>query len=181
MSPNTQASTPVCYTRLVGSINEHITKEVLKDIDGANSNDQKKSIVLTLCSSGGLLYYAQAIYDAIHASKKPVVCIATGTCMSAALMILQAAHRRVARSNTVFMLHQSSYWREEHTYIDEINIMSKEWNRLYKQFVKQTIHRSVITEEKFEEIAKPRKYFLANEALQMKFIDSISDEWISSY
>lgn len=178
MNSNTPTTTPTCYSRLIGQINENSIKDVLKDIDGANSNENKKLIILTLCSFGGALYYAQALYDAIKASKKPVVCIVTGQCMSAGLMVLQASHRRIARSNTIFMLHQASYWREEHTYIDEINIMSEEWNRLYKQFVTQSIDKSTITLAEFEKIAKPRKYFTAKEALAMKFIDEISDKWI---
>lgn len=181
MNQNTPATTPTCYTRLIGQINENSIKDVLKDIDGANSNENKKLIILTLCSNGGALYYAQALYDSVKASRKPVVCIVSGQCMSAGLMVLQAAHKRVARSNTIFMLHQASYWREEHTYIDEINIMSEEWNRLYKQFVTQSISKSTVTPAIFEKIAKPRKYFTAKEALEMKFIDNISDEWVDSY
>ncbi|OGK62306.1 hypothetical protein A2446_06290 [Candidatus Roizmanbacteria bacterium RIFOXYC2_FULL_38_9] len=181
MKPNGPETTPNCYSRLVGPIDEKSVKEVLKDIDGANNNDQKKLIILTLASSGGLLYYAQVLYDAIKASKKPIVCIVSGSCMSASLMILQAASKRISRPNTIFMLHQSTYWTEQHTYMDEINVMNKEWNRLYKQFVTQSISRSTITLEEFEKIAKPRKYFSAKEALDMKFIDTISDKWIDSY
>lgn len=178
MKPVTSESAPICYTRLIGMINEISVKEVLKDIDGANSNPGKKLIVFTLSSSGGFLYYSQALYDAIKASQKPVICVVSGSCMSAALMVLQAAHKRISRPQTIFMLHQSSYWREEHTYIDEMNILSEEWNRLYKQFVNQSIHRSSLSFEKFEKMAKPRKYFSAEEALEMKFIDEISDKWI---
>jgi len=180
MNHSSSSTTPICYTRLIGHINENTIKDVLKDIDGANSNENKKFIIFTLCSNGGALYYAQALYDAIKASIKPVICIASGQCMSAGLMILQAAHKRIARTNTIFMLHQASYWREEQTYIDEINIMSGEWNRLYKQFVTQSIHRSTITHAEFEKIAKPRKYFTAKEALDIKLIDSINDEWVDS-
>lgn len=181
MQNNTSASTPICYTRLVGPINEKSVIEVLKDIDGANNNENKKVIILTLCSSGGLLYYAQALYDAIKASKKPVIAIATGTCMSAAVMILQAAHKRISRSNTVFMLHQSSYWREEHTYIDEMNIISKEWNRSTDLFIKQTIEKSKLSKELFDKIAKPRKYLSAQEAMDNGLIDEVNDKWIENY
>jgi len=162
-------------------INETSIRDVLKDIDGANSNPNKQAIILTMCSSGGLLYYAQALYDAIKASRKPVTCIVTGSCMSAAVMVLQAARKRVARSQTIFMLHQSSYWREEHTYIEEMNIMSKEWNRLYRQFADQSIGRSAVSFPQFEKMAKPRTYLTAQEALELKFIDEINDEWVDSY
>lgn len=182
MSTNdSPATTPVCYTRLVGMINEESVKEVLKDIDGANSNDNKKLIVFNLVSSGGLLYYAQALFDSIRASKKPVVAVVSGTCMSASVMVLQAAHKRIARPNTIFMLHQSAHWREEHTYMDEMNIISGEWNRIYRLFVEQSISRTKLKFDDFEKIAKPRKYLSPDEALSMGLIDGISDKWIDSY
>jgi len=180
MQNTNSALTPLSYTRLVGQINEKTIVEVLKDIDGANNNDNKKLIILTLCSSGGLIYCAQAVYDAIKASKKPVICIATGTCMSAAVMILQAAHKRVARSNTVFMVHQASFWQEQHTYIDEINIISQEWNRSAELFFKQTIEKSKLSHDEFNRLAKPRKYFSAKEAQEFGLVDEISDKWIES-
>lgn len=181
MKQTSSETAPNCYTRLVGPINEDSVAGVLRDIDGANNNDNKKLILFTLASSGGLLYYAQALYDAIKASKKPVVTVVTGSCMSASLMVLQASAKRIARPSTIFMLHQSSHWREEHTYIDEMNIMTEEWNRLYRLFIEQTLSRSTLNFEEFEKTAKPRKYFTAKEALEMKFIDEISDTWIDSY
>ena len=180
MQNNTASLTPLYYSRLIGSINEKSVVEVLKDIDQYNNNENKKCMILTICSSGGLPYFAQAVYDAIKASKKPVVCVATGTCMSAAVMILQAAHKRITRSNTIFMIHQSTAWREEHTYLDEMNILNKEWNRVGDLFAKQTIEKSKLTQEKYYEIAKPRKYFSAQEALELGFIDEINDKWIES-
>lgn len=176
----TSSTVPLCYTRLIGQINEKSVESVLTAIDGANNNDNKKLIVFSMCSAGGLLYFAQALHDAIHASKKPVICVVSGTCMSSAIMVLQAAHKRVARSKTIFMLHQSTYWRDEHTYIDEMNVLHDEWNRLHKQFVSQTIERSKISFDEFEKIAKPRKYFSAQEALDMKLIDEVNDKWVES-
>jgi len=181
MNPNSKELTPICYTRLVGEITESLTRELLKEIDNANSNPNKKIIILTICSTGGLLYYSQAIYDAIKASKKPVVGIATGTCMSVAVMILQATHKRISRTNTRFMLHPSVHWRGDKTYIDEMNIISEKWNIMYKNFIARSLVKSTLTFEEFEKIAKPRKYLSADEAFKLKLVDTISDEWVDSY
>jgi ATP-dependent protease ClpP protease subunit len=180
MQNNLVSLTPHYYSRLIGQINEKSAGDVMKDIDQYNSNENKKILILTICSSGGLLYFAQAIYDHIKASKKPVICIATGTCMSAALMIMQAAHKRVSRTNTIFMMHQSNYWREEHTYIDEMNIINQEWNRSTELFVKQTIEKSTITPEEYTKVVSPRKYFGALEAKKMGLVDEINDQWIET-
>ena len=115
MQANIASTNPLYYSRLIGKIDEKSANEVVKDIDQYNNNENKKLFILTICSMGGLLYFAQTIHDSIKASKKPIICIASGTCMSAAVMIIQAAQKRVTRSNTVFMLHHSSYFREEKT------------------------------------------------------------------
>lgn len=62
---------PLYYTRLIGPVNEKSVVEVIKDVDQANGNEAKKDIVLTLCSSGGLLSYAQArkYFGAVEAKK----------------------------------------------------------------------------------------------------------------
>jgi len=180
MQTNTASTDPLYYSRLIGKIDEKSANEVIKDIDQYNSNDCKKLFILTICSMGGLLYFAQAIHDSIKASKKPIICIASGTCMSAAVMIIQAAQKRIARPNTVFMLHHSSYYREEKTYIDEMNIINQEWNRSTDLFIKQTIEKSTISKERFDEIAKPRKYLTAQEAKDFGLVDEINDKWIES-
>lgn len=64
------------FTRLIGEVNFESVKEVMKDIDLANNNAYIKEIILTICSYGGLLYLAFALYDHIKASKKPVNIIA---------------------------------------------------------------------------------------------------------
>ena len=61
-----------------------------------------------------------------------------------------------------------------------MNILNKEWNRVGDLFAKQTIEKSKFTQEKYYEIAKPRKYFSAQEALELGFIDEINDKWIES-
>jgi len=180
MQNNAASLTPLYYSRLVGEINEKSIIDVLKDIDQYNSNENKKTMILTICSNGGYLYYAQAVYDSIKASKKPIVCVTSGICMSAALMILQAAQKRVSRPNTVFMIHQSSYWKAEKTYIDEMNVLNQEWNRSEGLFLSQTIEKSKLSKEKYYEIAKPRKYLSAQEALELGFIDEINGKWIES-
>lgn len=181
MQNPTASSTPLCLTRLIGPINEKSVVDVIKDIDQANSNDAKKSVIFTIASSGGLLYYAQALYDSIKASKKPVTIVASGVCMSAALMILQAGHKRISRPDTFFMVHQASYWLEQHMYIDEMNVINDQWNRSANLFVKHTLERSILSREEFDKIAKPRKYFDSEEAKKWGFIDEISDKWIESY
>src|SRR5438477_10404928 len=89
--------------RLVGEINYESIKEPLREIDAANHDDSVREIHFTLASWGGDLYCAFALYDQIKASRKPVDVVAAGVCMSAAVMVMQAARLRISRPHTVFM------------------------------------------------------------------------------
>src|SRR5258708_40010619 len=107
MSSDNLEKSPVFYTRLVGKVEEKSIKEVMEDIDTANSQEFVKEIILTITSTGGRLYDGFALYDYIKASKKPIDVIAAGYCMSAAVMIMQAARKRTSLPNTSFMVHPS--------------------------------------------------------------------------
>jgi ATP-dependent protease ClpP protease subunit len=171
-------SNKTIYSRLIGEVNDKTVGEVIHDIDKAHTSINCGNIVITIESTGGLLYPAFALYNHISASKIPVTVVASGTCMSSALMILQSAQKRISRPNTVFMMHQSNYWRDQHTYYDEMKVITSEWDRLYKEFVSLTIKKSDISLAQFEDIAKPRKYFLPDEALKLNLIDEVSDKWV---
>lgn len=62
-------------------------------------------IHIILNSSGGDIYSALAIYDAIMECKIPISIKAYGQCMSAAILILQAADIRISSPNCSFMMH----------------------------------------------------------------------------
>jgi len=78
-----------------------------KIIKGLSILDNKPSepIKIILNSPGGSLSQALAIYDAILRSPCYIEILATGQCMSAATIILQAADKRVLSQNCLLMVH----------------------------------------------------------------------------
>lgn len=161
---NSTNKSPVYYTRLVGKVDDASVKEVMKDIDTANSLDYVKEIRMTLTSTGGWLYPAFALYDHIVASKKPVDIIAEGYCMSAAVMILQAGRKRISRPHTSFMIHPSSYNQDDKKPYSEFLEVVGEYKRNHKLFVKLTIARPGASRKEYEAIYEPRKYLTPQEA-----------------
>ena len=144
-----ESKSPIFYTRLVGMVEDKSIKDVMKDIDHANSHDH------------------------IKASKKPVDIIAEGYCMSAGVMILQAGRKRISRPHTSFMVHPSNYSQEDRKPYSEFLSMVEEYKRNHDLFVKLTIDRSGMSKSEFEKLYEPRKYLSAENARELKLIDEI--------
>jgi ATP-dependent protease ClpP protease subunit len=81
---------------VAGDINEEMVGEVLLAIEHRVSR-------IILNSTGGCICDAMAIYDALIG--RDIIIVATGSCMSAALIVLLAGSRRFATEHTRFMLH----------------------------------------------------------------------------
>ena len=158
------ADSSIFSTRLVGNIDEETVKDVIEDLNIANSKAYVTSILFTLVSYGGDVLYSFALYDHIRALKKPVDIIVEGMCMSAAVMILQAGRRRVARPHTVFMVHPTITSLEEKSYPEFISI-ADQFKRNHDLFVQLSIERSGMTRDEFEKIYTPRRYLTPEEAL----------------
>lgn len=154
----------VFYTQLIGNIEDDTIKKVIEDLNIANSKEYVKEVRLTLVTYGGDLLYAFALYDHIQASAKPVDIIVEGACMSAGVMILQAARKRISRPNTVFMVHPSITSLEEKAYPEFISIVDQ-YKKNHELFIRLSIERSGMSREEFERIYNPRKYLTPQEAL----------------
>jgi ATP-dependent Clp protease, protease subunit len=151
-------------TRLVGEVNDSTTKELLKDIDEANSKEDVDLIKVTLTSGGGSLQCGFAIYDHIRFSEKPVDIWAAGYCMSAAVMILQAARERISYPHTVFMVHPSRYKIEETRAYEEVEEMVNQYKRNHQTFLDLSIQRSGMSRTRFHRLCKAFWYMTPEEA-----------------
>jgi ATP-dependent protease ClpP protease subunit len=171
-----ESNSPIFYTRLVGMVEDKTVRDVMRDIDHANSHDHIREIRLTISSKGGWLYDGFALYDHIKASEKPVDIIAEGYCMSAGVMILQTGRKRISRPHTIFMVHPSSYTQEDKKPYSEFLLMVDEYKRMHDLFVKLTIGRSGMNRMSFEKLYEPRKYLSAENAKELKLIDEILEK-----
>lgn len=151
------------YTQLIGDIDESSVKHAIEDINIANAKGYVDRVLLTLVTYGGDLLYGFALYDHIKASKKPVDIVTEGVCMSAGVMILQAARTRIARPHTIFMVHPSITHVEEKAYHEFLSIVDQ-YKRNHELFVRLSIERSGIDYVEFEKIFTPRKYLSPIEA-----------------
>lgn len=79
-------------------------ERVIKGLSILETNPELP-IKIILNSPGGDVYQGLAIYDAIKRSPCYVEILATGQCMSAASIILQAADKRILSKNCIVMVH----------------------------------------------------------------------------
>jgi ATP-dependent Clp protease protease subunit len=80
-------------------------ERTIKGLAILDSQNQDRSIRIILNSPGGDIYQGLAIYDAIKRCQSQVEILATGQCMSAASIILQAADTRTLSPNCLVMVH----------------------------------------------------------------------------
>jgi len=71
-----------------------------------NAIDPKKEITIWLCTEGGSLSAALALYDTIRMIESKVIIYTSGICASAGLLILAAGDERYSTENTQFFYHQ---------------------------------------------------------------------------
>jgi ATP-dependent Clp protease protease subunit len=174
-TPQSESKLHVRRTRLMGQINSYSVKEVMKDIDKANEEDEVDEIKMLLGSGGGSIYDGVALYDHILASEKPIDIVAAGNCMSAAVTVLQAGRKRLSYPHTTFMVHPSSFGMERKSFDDAVETFDQ-YKKLHYSFLDLTLERSGMKREEIESMYNPKKYFTAQEALQMGpngFIDEI--------
>lgn len=166
---------------LSGDINFESARDILHGIHHANTYDEVEKIVITLNSAGGDLYSGFALYDQIRASKKPVDIITTGCCMSAAVLILQAARKRYARKHTIFMVHPPQFSIGDYTPYREFQKISVNYGRNFNLLLELIAERVGMSIEELEAYSTPIQYVDTEMALKIGkngFIDEMTEEWI---
>lgn len=91
---------------ITGEINQELAAAITSQLMALNSNSQDNPIYCYINSQGGDVYSAFAIFDIMRHIKAPVITVAMGQCMSAALLLLQGGDLRLALPLTQFMYHE---------------------------------------------------------------------------
>lgn len=160
------------FAYLFGRIERDSVKSTIKEIDQANNDAEVKDITLRITSRWWLIGVWAALYDLIHENKKPINGVASWSCWSAAVMVLQACKKRYAHKNTVFMIHQSNsqILKVPHdeflAKIDYLKIMEK-------KFFELSFTRATLSKKEIKKLYDPIKYLSAEEALKIWLIDEI--------
>jgi ATP-dependent Clp protease protease subunit len=135
-------------------------ERVIKGLSLLDNQATDKPIKIILNSPGGDPIHALAIYDAIRRCESEVQILATGQCMSSAMIILQAADLREVSKHCWLMIHDGtesysgnsadfSKWAKMAEQLNQqiYNIFSEASGKAASYFSKKCKHDYILTAE----------------------------------
>lgn len=152
--------------------NDHpLSSEILLALQELTKKS-KKPITLYINSEGGSVSTAFAVYDAIQACPASVIGIATGACLSSALLVLQACTKRLATQHSTLMIHGGSISTGRLS-PNECKTTALACYRDMRKFSDLVRARTSIDARTFEKWSNRAKYFTPEEALKWGLIDGV--------
>lgn len=151
---------------LVGDVDVDMTLKTVKYVNHLKRTNNLDPIEVILCTTGGYVVDGFAVYDLLANLANPVHIHCVGACMSAGTIILGAADFKTATHNTQFLVHYGESYADSEdgvTHNKRMNDITKDILAGYTGKTKRTITNWY----------KRQKYFLAEEALKLGFIDEI--------
>lgn len=142
-------------------------------------NHQVDKIVVIICSPGGSVMEAVAMFDYLRSwsrNKVPVHTVASGYCQSAATIVLQAGDRRYSTESTIFMTHNAYLWIRADTAIKQEDLddldkdFTRERDRMIGIFARRMRLKPFMLEKYFTDV---EYYFDPVTAYQVGFIDEL--------
>jgi ATP-dependent protease ClpP protease subunit len=141
----------------------------------------KRDIYLKINTDGGDFNGARKLHSNIATSPCPVIGIVTGDAFSAALIALQACHRRYATKYSRFLIHQTSLpvkitvksdtdFETFKKRLGEIKNETKKGNEMLLDILAE---RLTISRDQIKEMIKTGVELNAEEALKIGLIDEI--------
>jgi ATP-dependent Clp protease, protease subunit len=156
---------------LAGEVSESMYVRLTTGLAILTTQSSVKRHTLVLNTLGGDVYQALAIYDAIRIHERPVDILVNGPCLSAGVIILQAAQGRAATPSSYFMVHEGN---------EAIEGESATVHRTIKHFEKLNEYtfdlinaRLRVPSDRLSKWMSRDKYFNAKEALAVGLIDKI--------
>lgn len=137
--------------------------------------ESKKPVTISVFTGGGSLDASLALYDLIRDYRKkfPVWCLAVGPCMSGGVIVMQAAHLRLAYPHARFMVHDIAFLGSNQSFAEQ-QIQAEESKRLQKLVRDIIYERSRIDLDKLRKAKGPvDHYYDADLAKHLGLIDKI--------
>lgn len=158
---------------LIGGVDEDLYTRAATGLALLNQANRLDRITIILNTLGGEVYQGLAIYDLIKLSATPVDVLVNGPCLSAGVIILQAAQVRAATSSSFLMVHDSTeeiegLRRDVRSTVRHFDDLSeKMWKRILHQIdpEKQELYKQSWSEED--------TYFTPEEALLVGLLDKV--------
>lgn len=158
---------------VIDSIVYHIIR--YNRIDKGIPKEQRKPIILYINSPGGSVADGYGVIDVILTSKTPIYTVNVANCLSMALLIFIAGHKRYAMPHSEFLLHDgaSGGFDSSNKMQDRMKFESEQIESMTKDFI---VKNTKITNEQYEMNLRKEWYFLPKEGKELGVVDCIVGE-----
>lgn len=166
--------------RVVNLVGEIDDTSVQKFMDRFSELDATKgSIRVNICSPGGFVYGGLALFDLLSNSKNDVTTYALGDTSSAAVLVLQGGHQRVAGPNCTLFLHEVWSCGISGTY-DEIKFQNKHLKKLHEIYCEVLSKRSGLALNKVKKMCNQENFLSAHKAWTLNLVDEVMGDKINA-
>jgi ATP-dependent Clp protease protease subunit len=121
-------------------VENQMASDLIRALEVFKYEDPKAPVTLMINTLGGDEFSMYAMYDAIRAVPFKVTMIATGACMSAGTIIIQAADERLITPTSTFMIHDGYLFEGGHARNVEkwIDFWKKDRHRMYEIYASRS-------------------------------------------
>ena len=156
------------------SIASFIVEQILdcNRIDEGVNPEEREPIRLYINSPGGDVTEGFALISAIEISKTPVYTINMGQWSSMAFLIGIAGHKRLSLPKASCLMHYGSFflYGTANKVKDRVEFENRFVDEVVKPFV---LKHSKMSEQEYDKLDRKEFYMMANDALELGFIDEI--------
>lgn len=138
-----------------------------------NALGDKKNINVVIQSSGGDVFAANAIYNALNLNKATITGTIIGICASAATIILMACDKRRIAKNAILIAHNPSISLWGSYTSEDLLELAGRTDRVKKSIVTAYMERLDKTEEEINQIMDVESWYVGQEAVDAGFCDEV--------
>jgi len=147
------------------------------DTDLGIAPKDREPIKIYIDSTGGSVFAAFVIIDAIALSKTPIYTINMGAALSAGFVIFIAGHKRFAYPNAIFLFHEGS--TNSHLMdAGKFRNFANFYDLLLERSKEMILEKTNISLELYKEKRNDDWWFFANEAIELGVCDEILTSFI---
>lgn len=158
---------------LGSTIDDQVANLIVAQLLYLNSQDQKRQIDMYIQSPGGSVYAGMAIYDTMQMISAPVSTVAVGFSGSMGTALLSSGARGKRYALAQATIHQHPTGGGAKGYTEDVQIATREQERLQTQLFHIMGKNSGHTWQEIEEFFRRDRFLNALEAKEYGFVDDV--------
>lgn len=159
---------------LWGTIDASSSRAIVELLHWAERKSRARAWTVWLCSPGGDVFEALAVYAALRSIRRRVVTVALGYTASGGSVVLQAGHVRRMSRTAWLMIHEVHLAQNEPMRTSDVQDEASLMRRLDEQLLNIYAERAKVSRRRLRELYQRRDYWMpAQEALKYGLVDEV--------